>query len=257
MILFKVDFGKAYDSVCWEYLDYVMERMGFPVRCRQWSLECLSSARISVFVIGSPTEEFVTSRGLRQVDPLSPFLFLIVAEGLNVMFNKVIQLNFFAGFKFGDNGHPFTHLQFAYDTLIVGEGNSQNLWVIKSILQLFEVVSGLKVNFHNIQLIGINVEVSWLEPTTMLLKCKCERIPFNYLGLSIGANPWKLSTRKTVIEKVKNRLSSSKSRHLSFGGHIVVIQSVLYALPTYYLSFIKAPQGIISSIKSLFKKNSW
>jgi hypothetical protein len=103
LMLFKVDFEKAYDSVDWGYLDAVMHKMEFPVLWRKWIKECVSTATVSILVNGSPTDEFTMQRGLRQGDPLSPFLFLLAAEGLNVMMTSVVQNNLFSGYTVGTN----------------------------------------------------------------------------------------------------------------------------------------------------------
>jgi len=81
-VVVKLDFEKAYDSVSWEFLFYMMRRLGFCEKWIQWIKACLESATVSVLVNGSPTKEFKPSRGLRQGDPMVPFLFLIVAQGL-------------------------------------------------------------------------------------------------------------------------------------------------------------------------------
>ncbi|MCH85138.1 cysteine-rich receptor-like protein kinase, partial [Trifolium medium] len=97
LMLFKVDFEKAYDSVDWDYLDVVMGRMSFPTLWKKWIKECVCSATASVLVNGSPTDEFPLERGLRQWDPLSPFLFLLAAEGLNVLMKAMVENNLFTG----------------------------------------------------------------------------------------------------------------------------------------------------------------
>ena len=122
LLMFKVDFEKAHDSVDFKYLDSVMVNMNFPTIWRKWISECIGTTTTSVLVNGSLIEEFPIGRDLRQGDPLSPFLFLLVAEGFNVLINAMVGAQMFKGFGVGRNGVvKLTHLQFADDTLITGE----------------------------------------------------------------------------------------------------------------------------------------
>ena len=148
LLLFKVDFEKAYDSIDWGYLQEVMLNMGFPALWRKWIKECIETATASVLVNGSPTGEFPLGRGLRQGDPLSPFLFLLAAEGFNVLMNSLSDNNLFTGYTVGSSvSVTVSHLQFADDTLILGSKSWANIRAMRAVLVLFENLSGLKVNF--------------------------------------------------------------------------------------------------------------
>ncbi|KAK2651321.1 hypothetical protein Ddye_018810 [Dipteronia dyeriana] len=92
-LLVKLDFEKAYDSVDHCFLDFMMDGMGFGAIWRGLVKECISSSLMSVLVNGKPSPQFGLERGLRQGDPLSPFLFNIVVEGLNYLFSKAFELN--------------------------------------------------------------------------------------------------------------------------------------------------------------------
>ena len=154
----KVDYEKAYDSVRWEFLYHIMQRMGFHSRWINWVRACLESASISVLVNGSPTEEFCPSRGLRQGDPLVPFLFLVVAEGLAGLVRQALKANLLTGVKIGRNEVEVCLLQFADDTLFMCEDSFHNVVTIKAILRGYELASGLKINFNKSNLTGMNVE---------------------------------------------------------------------------------------------------
>ena len=84
LMVFQVDIEKAFDSLRWEYLDEIMEKLGFGLKWRKWIFGCLMNSRASILVNGSPTPEFEIQKGLRQGDPMSPFLFILAMEGLHV-----------------------------------------------------------------------------------------------------------------------------------------------------------------------------
>ncbi|XP_058746501.1 secreted RxLR effector protein 78-like [Vicia villosa] len=96
-LLFKVDFEKAYDKVSWNFLRFMLKRMGFGELWIKWMEILIFSSKMSVLVNGSPSKEFMVERGLRQGDPLSPFLFVLVAEGLKILVDKAVQNGDFVG----------------------------------------------------------------------------------------------------------------------------------------------------------------
>jgi len=81
-----------------------------------------------------------------------------------------------------------SHLQFADDTLILGEKSWANIRAMRAVLLLFEALSGLNVNFSKSQLVGVNVSSSWLAEAALVLNCNVGSLPFVYLGLPIGGN---------------------------------------------------------------------
>ncbi|XP_052107476.1 secreted RxLR effector protein 78-like [Arachis duranensis] len=89
--IIKLDFQKAYDIIKWNFVDMVLEKMGFGTRWRAWTAECIRTASISIMVNGEPSKPFKMERGLRQGDPLSPFLFVLVVDVLNMMIGEAVK----------------------------------------------------------------------------------------------------------------------------------------------------------------------
>ncbi|GJZ39767.1 RNA-directed DNA polymerase, eukaryota, partial [Tanacetum coccineum] len=93
------DFEKAYDSVRWDFLDDILVKFGFGIKWRGWIQNCLNSSKGSILINGSPTEEFQFYKGLKQGDPLSPFLFVLVMESLHISFQRMVDVGMFTGIK--------------------------------------------------------------------------------------------------------------------------------------------------------------
>lgn len=116
---------------------------------------CLESARILVLINGSPSDEFVMEKGLRQGDPIAHFLFLIIVEGLNGQRRRATQLNKFMGFRLGrENQVEIFLLQFADDTMLFGDATMHNALTLKCVHRSFQLISGLKINFQKKQTCG-------------------------------------------------------------------------------------------------------
>ncbi|KAI3751226.1 hypothetical protein L2E82_22274 [Cichorium intybus] len=257
ILLFKVDFEKAFDSVNWEFLDSILSQMGFGTKWRSWISGCLNSSRASVIINGSPTDEFEISKGVRQGDPLSPFLFIIAMEGLNVALQEARDKGLFKGVQLPNDGPCISHLFYADDALFVGEWDRVNLKNLARILKCFQVSSGLKVNFHKSRVFGIGAPESETSNWASILGCDVGSFPFTYLGVPVGANMNLTKNWKPIIEKFQNKLSTWKSKALSFGGRLTLITSVLGNLPTYFFSLFMAPVAVTDKLESIRRRFLW
>ena len=126
----KLDIEKAYDSISWEFLLHVLGRMGFGSWWLSWIKWCISTASFSVLINGSPVGFFPSSRGLRQGDPLSPYLFVIRMEALRCLMNCAVEGNYLSSSRIADRrGEDLTisHLLYADDTLLFCEVDNDQL----------------------------------------------------------------------------------------------------------------------------------
>ena len=235
----------------------MLTNFGFGGLWVSWLKECVTTARISVLVNGSPTDEFSPSKGLRQGDPLSPFLFNIVVEGLNLLLARAIDLGLIKGDSLGHSEIQLTHLQFVDDTLLFCEAEEAEVVTIKRILRCFEIVSGLKINFHKSVLCGVGIEEARAQVFASKFNCQCQKLPMKYLGLPLGANLKSRKSWQPVVDKVKSKLALWKRKLLSFGGRVTLIKSVLSNLPCYYLSVFKLPEGVAKTIDRLQAAFLW
>lgn len=135
-----------------------------------------------------------------------------MVEGLNVLMKVVVDAQMFTGYKFGlQDGVYVSHLQFADDTLSVGEKSWVNVHALRAVLVLFESVSGLKVNFHKSMLCGINICDSWLGAAASSLSCKVGRVPFMYLGLPVGGDARRLAFQTLLLHELRKGFPLGKA----------------------------------------------
>ncbi|GAU20198.1 hypothetical protein TSUD_352620 [Trifolium subterraneum] len=256
-VIFKVDFEKAYDSIDWGFLEYMLTRFGFRETWIGWMKACVFGGNFSVLVNGSPTGEINIHRGLKQGDPLAHFLFLLVAEGMGGVMSKAVERNLFKGFKVQSDGPSISHLQYADDTLCIGEPSVENLWTLKAIRRGFELASELKVNFWKSCLVGVNVCTEFMEMACTFLNCKKGGFPFKYLGLPVGTNPRTMSTWVPLLDCLRKKLNSWGHRHISLGGRLVLINSVLNSIHIFYMSLMKMSVQVLKKVIRIQRDFLW
>ena len=253
----QIDYEKTYDSVNWDFLYHMIERMGFCDRWISWIKESLGSSLVLVLVNGSPTKEFAPTRGLRKGDPMTPFLFLVVVEDLAGLVRQAIKKDLYNGIKVGYNDTNVGLLQFADDTLFLCEAKAQNAQTLKVILRSFELALGLRVNFSKTKFGGLGLDASLLKVFSNTQNCKHMDVPFVYLGMPIGGNPRLKQFWQPMIENVNSRLAKWKGKLISMAGRVCLIKFVLFSLPLYYLSFYKMPKYVSNKLLKVQRNFLW
>jgi hypothetical protein len=142
----KLDMSKAYDSVEWTFLERVMQQMGFASRWIHLMMACVRTTSYSVLMNGEPTGYIKPSRGIRQGDPLSPYLFLFCAEGLSALLRQAGRERRINGVSICRGGPKISHLLFADDSLLFCDANTAECSRLLEVLTTYERASGQVVN---------------------------------------------------------------------------------------------------------------
>ncbi|GJQ90853.1 RNA-directed DNA polymerase, eukaryota [Tanacetum coccineum] len=198
----------------------------------------------SVLVNGSPSDEFQFFCGLKQGDPLSPYLFILVMESLHLVVTNAVSNGMFKGIRL-HNSLSISHLFYADDALFIGEWSDLNVKGIINILKCFFLASGLQINIHKSQLLGVGVPRSTVEAVAASMGCSVMEHNFRYLGVRVGENMSRLKAWDDVVLKLRSRLSKWKAKTLSIGGRLTLLKSVLGAAPLYTMSIYKVPKGVL------------
>nr|GEW43997.1 RNA-directed DNA polymerase, eukaryota [Tanacetum cinerariifolium] len=249
-MIFKVDFEKAYDSVRWDYLEDVLNKFGFGSKWRDWIHNCLHSSKGSILVNGSPTGEFYFRKGLKQGDPLSPFLFLLIMESMHLSFQNVVNEGLFIGVSVSSSLH-LSHLFYVDDVIFVGQWSESNINTIVQALDCFYKASGLRINLHKSKLMGIAVDDELVSRAVIKMGCSTLKTPFVYLGIKVGGSMSRIKSWDVIVDKLRSRLSKWKMKTFSIGGRLNLLKSVLGSTSIYYISMYKVPSKVLKCLKDI------
>lgn len=251
-VVLKLDFSKAFDSINWESLRAVMEVRGFPVVWCDWIDAILRSSHSAVLLNGVPGKWLKLKCGLRQGDPISPYLFLIVADVLQ----RLIRQD-------GVMRHPLVPhapavvLQYADDTLIVMRACEAGAARLRQILDMFAEATGLRINFSKSMLVPVHVEQATQELVVRALGCAVGSFTQIYLGLPLSWEKLKFSGFPPMLAKVDKYLAGWAARLLSPAARLVLINAVLDALPTYAMAALILPLALIRELDALRRAFLW
>ncbi|KAA3471346.1 reverse transcriptase [Gossypium australe] len=196
----KKNTSKAYDRVEWDFLAGMMKSLGFHDDWIVLLMRCVCSVSYSVQLNGICSDWFSPSRGLRQGDPLSPYLFFICAEGFYSLLEDAKNRGCMRGASIGKERISINHLFFADDCILFGDATSERVHTVRDIIRAYESNAGQRVNYDkSLIFFGANVKEEIKEEITQILGVRVTSTPEKYLGLPMmvgGRNSWAFANFK-------------------------------------------------------------
>ena len=180
----KLDMSKAYDRVEWVFLERIMRHLGIEERLIKIIMACVQSVAYAVLLNGQPVGNIKPTKGLRQGDPLSPYLFLLCAMGLQSLIHQAEMDGHIRGVAICRNGHKVSHLFFADDSVLFCRATKAECNKILEILEVYEKGSGQKINKEKTNLFfSSNTPLPLQEQIQQILGIPTIRQYKKYLGL--------------------------------------------------------------------------
>ncbi|KAJ9546729.1 hypothetical protein OSB04_019272 [Centaurea solstitialis] len=227
---FKIDIRKAYDMIDWRFLFSMLAGVGFHPALIRWIKKMVTTTSFSIALNGETHGFFKGARGIRQGDPLSPYLFTLVMEGFSMLFKECIREAAMFGYHPGCADLDITHLCFADDLFVFTGGDIGSVDVLKRALQLFSSKSGLSPSLE-------------------------KRV--RYLGVPLSPISLKVADYGGLVAKVKARICNWKTKFLSFGGRKQLVISVLQSLQLYWMAVFLFPSNVIHELEALCRDFLW
>ncbi|KAL2235448.1 UNVERIFIED_CONTAM: hypothetical protein Sindi_1277000 [Sesamum indicum] len=253
----KVDIRKAYDTIEWDFLLAVLQLFGFPQTFTRWIEECVTTAAFSIGLNGNPHGFFAGARGLRQGDPLSPYLFVLVMEVLHLGLLQLIEQDLQFSYHWKCEPAKVFQMGFADDLLLFCRADLNSLGTLKRGLDRFAEWLGLRLNVQKSHVIISRSAQAWKDQILTIMGFQGGQLPMRYLGLPLLSSRLSISDCQPLLLKIDARINGWEGISLSYGGRIQIIKSVLSAMSIYWASAFILPKAIIKQIEKRLRTFLW
>ena len=253
----KLDMLKAYDRVEWHYLEAMLTRLGFGDAFIRLVMKCVTSVRFTIKLNGELLPYF-TPRGLRQGCPISPYLFLLCAQGLTSLLNNFGGAHIDRGIRVSIHAPWVNYLLFADDCLIFLNAQTQSADRLNDILQIYADCSGQAVNREKS---SIYFSANTHQPTRQALKqsldIHVEAFSERCLGLPTAIGKITSGTFDHIVDRCRSKLHGYSERNMACAAREVLLKTVVQAIPTFSMSCFLLTKKVCNSIISCMAKYWW
>ncbi|XP_062014381.1 uncharacterized protein LOC133730890 [Rosa rugosa] len=254
----KLDISKAYDKLEWSFIYAILTKLGFAPRWIQIIMQCVTSVTYSILIQGEPSSLITPTRGIRQGDPLSPYLFILCSEGLSALISQAIHQHTIRGLTMCPQAPTLHHLFFADDSILFGSATNRECEQYKLILDTYEKASGQKVNFQKSSVVfSNNVQADRQQEMATILGVQCVKEHDKYLGLPMRVGKSKSAIFAYIKEKLTKKLVSWKAKLLSAAGKEILIKAIAQTMPLYAMNCYLLPKSLCDDIHQLCASFFW
>ncbi|XP_062113366.1 uncharacterized protein LOC133824492 [Humulus lupulus] len=219
----KIDLSKAYDKVDWQFLEDLLKALCFPMKFIGWIMMCLRNTSYSLLMNG---------RVQGALDP--SFRFHPMCKSLKLI-----------------------NLCFADDLILFCKGTHSAVFSLKIALDDFNSATGLTINSAKSQIFFGGVSSTMRNINSQEMNLMEGSFPLKYLGVPMRPTKWRHEDCDIILQKIRLRLNSWSSRHLSYAGRMQLIHSVLFGLRNYWMSIFILPQSVVKEIEKLCRSFLW
>jgi hypothetical protein len=254
----KLDMHKAYDRVEWGFLRDMMAKLGFDERWVNMIMTCVTTVNYRVWFNSDETETFSPTRGLRQGDPLSPYLFLLCGEGLSSLLAYEEENGGIQGIRVCRSAPSVSHLFFADDSLILMKADASNATSLRNALDMYCASSGQLVSVAKSSIFfSPNTSAETREEVCEILDILVEALNDKYLGLPSLVGADRSDSFNYLIDRVWDLINGWNEKTLSTGAKEVLLKAVAQAIPAYAMSVFNIPKQVCKSICDAVARYWW
>ncbi|XP_019163454.1 PREDICTED: uncharacterized protein LOC109159798 [Ipomoea nil] len=254
----KLDMAKAYDRMEWGFLKGMLAALGFTQGWIELLMMCVTTVTYNIQVNGDPAGSVIPTRGIRQGDPLSPYLFILCAEGLSILLQQAEARGDIHGIRIARGAPSVSHLFFADDSLLFFRATSEEAQTIKDCLEMYSAASGQVINYEKSNaMFSSNTDHATRRTVADCVGVQETTDLGKYLGLPSALGRNKTRTFQFIEQKVRERIGGWQQKLLSRAGKEVLLKSIAQALPIFTMSVFLLPERLCSTIEKLFNRYWW
>ncbi|XP_026436380.1 uncharacterized protein LOC113334256 [Papaver somniferum] len=255
-VALKLDISQAYDFVSWTFLLKVMCKYGFSSSWCNWLLSIFESAKLSVMINGGPCGFFSMHRGLKQGDPLSPILFILMEDVLSRNITNLVNTGQITPMVVRNRIYP-THLFFANDVFLFCNGAKKTLLCLFKLIEKYQHSSGQMINKAKSKCFIDGTNSVRKHQISSIIGMDISCFPDKYLGIILA--PGRVTTEMVwpMVLMLQSKLATWKGKLLSFHDRLILVKTVLCSYPLYNMAVYKWPSSVIKICEKLIRNFIW